>query len=199
MTCDETRDLLDRCVAGSLDAATAAAVRTHIDTCADCAADLEAARFLAPRVAALPRQVPVDPALWHGVETRLQRRPGGVQRQRWLAMAAMLLLALGAGWWLRGLAARDSQVVIHGAQSDVEALRSAVNDLEATLNDRSRLAGPLPESFRTDLRSLEAAIQEATAALNADPSNEVVRELYRAAFRRKLDALRQAVVVYVKS
>jgi hypothetical protein len=74
-----------------------------------------------------------------------------------------------------------------------------MNDLEAALVTEGRLPAPLSESFKRDLRTLEAAITEASAALTADPTNEVVRELYRAAFRRKLDVLRRTAAVYGQS
>jgi hypothetical protein len=123
-------------------------------------------------------------------------------------MAAALLLAMGAGWWLRGLATRDSRLATETRvtrsetlpyETEVASLRAAMNDLEAALGTEGRLPAFLSESFKRDLRTLEAAITEASAALTADPTNEVVRELYRAAFRRKLDVLRRAAAVYTES
>ena len=74
-----------------------------------------------------------------------------------------------------------------------------MNDLEQALVVEGRLSPALSESFKRDLRTLEAAITEASAALTADPENDVVRQLYRAAFRRKLEALRRAAAVYSTS
>lgn len=210
MNCEFTRDRLDVFIAGTLDPAERDAVQAHLDACQECAADAGAARFLAPRTASLPREVPADPALWAGIEERLvprhpvSRRAGSV-----LALAAALLLAVGAGWWLRGLTARDlgpgtpeSQVVRYERQSyetEVTALRAAMNDLEKALLDDGRLPASLSESFRRDLHVLEAAITEASAALVADPGNEAVRDLYRAAFRRRLEALRRVAAAYSES
>jgi hypothetical protein len=209
MNCDFTRDRLDAYVAGTLAPEERGAVRAHLDTCPECAADLEAARFLAPRTAALPREAPADPALWTGIEARLEPRRALHQRLRpVLALAAALLLAVGAGWWLRGLtthegvASRESRVVRYERQpyeTEVASLRAAMNDLEKALIDEGRLPSALSESFLRDLRVLEAAITEASAALTADPANEELRDLYRAAFRRKLEVLRRAAAVYAET
>jgi hypothetical protein len=206
MNCEFTRDRLDAYAAGSLAPAEREAVSAHIEGCAECTADLEATLFVAPHTAALPREVPADPGLWAGIESRLT--PRGRFRLRTgplLAMAAALLLAVGAGWWLRGLttdAGRESRVTRVETlpyEAEVASLRNAMNDLEQALIAEGRLPAPLSESFKRDLRTLEAAITEASVALTADPTNEDIRELYRAAFRRKLEALRRAAAVYVES
>lgn len=205
MSCDFTRDHLDDFVAGKLDPTTEEAVRAHIATCAECAADLEAARFLAPRTAALPREKPADRDLWVGIEPRLGRTEHRARSTgRILALAAALLLAVGAGWWLRGLAPRAPRPApeVTGAlpyESEVASLRAAMNDLEQALVEGGRLSPAVSDGFRRDLQTLEAAITEASAALRADPTNDVVRELYRAAFRRKLEALRRVAAVYSTS
>jgi hypothetical protein len=74
-----------------------------------------------------------------------------------------------------------------------------MTDLEQALMTGGLLAPAVNEAFRRDLQTLEAAITEASAALRADPTNDVARDLYRAAFRRKLDALRRAAAVYSTS
>ncbi len=209
MNCEFTRDRLDAFIAGTLDPAERDPVRAHLDSCLECAADFGAACFLAPRTASLPREVQADPAHWAGIEERLvSRHAVGRRAGSVLALAAALLLAVGAGWWLRGLtghetvASLESQVVRYERQSyetEVAALRAAMNDLEKALLDEGRLPASLSQSFRRDLRVLEEAIAEASAALVTDPANPVVRDLYRAAFRRKLEALRRAAAVYVES
>jgi hypothetical protein len=74
-----------------------------------------------------------------------------------------------------------------------------MNELEQALIEGGRLSPAVSDGFRRDLQTLEAAISEASAALRADPTNDVVRELYRAAFRRKLETLRRVAAVYSTS
>ena len=206
MSCEFTRDRLDAFVAGTLEAAEQEALRAHLASCAECAGDLEALRFVAPRAAALPREMPSDRDLWAGIEPRLGREARGAGRaMRVLALAAALMLAVGAGWWLRGLTSRvprpasEVRLEVMPYESEVASLRAAMNELEQALMQGDLLTPTVNESFRRDLQILEAAITEASAALRADPTNDVARELYRAAFRRKLDALRRAAAVYSTS
>jgi hypothetical protein len=206
MSCELTRDRLDALIAGTLDPASEAQARAHLASCAECSEDYEAARFVAPRAAALPREKPSDRDLWAGIEPRLGREARGAGRAvRVLALAAALMLAVGTGWWLRGLAPRAPRPAPEASaaslpyESEVASLRSAMNELEQALMHDGLLAPAVNEAFRRDLQTLEAAISEASAALRADPANDVARELYRAAFRRKLDALRRAAAVYSTS
>src|SRR5688572_28953026 len=68
MSCELTRDRLDALIAGTLDPASEAQARAHLASCAECSEDYEAARFVAPRAAALPREKPSDRDLWAGIE-----------------------------------------------------------------------------------------------------------------------------------
>jgi len=206
MNCESIRDRLDEFIAGTLDPASAEAVRAHIGSCAECAADVEAAQFLAPRTASLPREKPANRDLWVGIEARLGGTGHGVRRAgRILALAAALLLAVGAGWWLRGIASSlppsppEASATSLPYESEVASLRAAMSELEQALIEGGRLSPAVFDGFRRDLQTLEAAITEASAALRADPTNDVVRELYRAAFRRKLEALRRVAAVYSTS
>ena len=205
MSCEFTREHLDDLIAGKLDATNEAAVRAHVASCAECAADLEAARFLAPRTAALPREKPADRDLWVGIEARLGRTGHGPRGTgRVLALAAALLLAVGAGWWLRGITSSvppfpPSRAEPLPYEAEVASLRAAMTDLERALIEGGRLSPAVSDGFRRDLQTLEAAITEASAALRADPTNDAVRELYRAAFRRKLETLRRVAAVYSTS
>lgn len=205
MSCELTRDRLDALIAGTLDPVSEAQARAHLASCAECSEDYEAARFVAPRAAALPREMPSDRDLWAGIESRLGRRTQDAGRAiRVLALAAALLLAVGAGWWLRGVASSvprpaSESVEVMPYETEVASLRAAMNELEQALMHDGLLAPAVNEAFRRDLQTLEAAITEASAALRADPANDVARELYRAAFRRKLDALRRAAAVYSTS
>jgi hypothetical protein len=125
---------------GALDADARREVEAHLAACADCRADAEALRALLARVRELPRAVEPERDLWQGIEARIraQGAGGGEQgagRSRWrwapLALAATVVLALGALLWLRAdgaagwaVAAVAGRPTIDGRVADrVRALR----------------------------------------------------------------------------
>jgi Putative zinc-finger len=215
MNCETIRDLLDQYVAGTLEPEAARAVRAHLEACADCRQDEAAARFLAPRVAALPRSVPPSRPLWTGIEQRL--RPRRVSRTRfWLPLAATVALMTAAGWWASRLltsrsgasidqqpsvtAERDSEPVLdYGDLLQTRTYRMAASDLETALLSGKRLLPATSNSIKRDLQTIDVAIKETAAALRADPRNDVLRQLYLSALRRKLEWLRRAVALYAES
>lgn len=202
MNCDETRDRLDELVSGYLDSATRSAVEAHLATCADCRADEAAARFLAPRVAALPREVQPARPLWTGVDRRLTRvRPA--PWSRWAALAAGLLLIIGATWssavLLRRLQGPPAPGVPSVVTSREDTWRQAAAELESTLLSDQRLAPPVEALVRRDLVTLDAAIAEARAAWQAEPGNDLLSDLYHGALRRKLEVLRRTAALFAES
>jgi hypothetical protein len=215
MNCETIRDLLDQYVAQTLDPESARAVRIHLESCAECRQDEAAARFLAPRVAALPRSVPPARPLWTGIEQRLHPRRSSRIRI-WLPLAATLALMTGAGWWANRLLTSGSRGGIDQlpkvtAEPDSEPVldrmdlvqtrtyRMAASDLETTLLSGSRLQPATASSIKRDLQTMDMAIEETAHALRVDPANDVLRQLYVSGLRRKLEWLRRAAALYLES
>ncbi|HEX9894624.1 MAG TPA: zf-HC2 domain-containing protein [Gemmatimonadales bacterium] len=199
MTCESVRDLLDQYVAGAVDAEVAVAIRGHLMSCQECGADEAAARFLAPRVAALPRAVAPSRPLWTGIESRLKPRSRGLAL-RWLPLAAAIGLIVGAGWWSQRGAGRDQQLPTpEWDQSRTVVYQMAASELEASLLGEGRIAAAAAPAVRRDVQTLDAAIEETSSALQADPGNEVLRQLHLSALRRKLDVLRRVAALHVES
>ncbi len=127
LNCTEVRELLPAYVLDSLEVEPAARVREHLAACADCRAE---AAELSSVVAALAEQVPpvpTPPDLRRRVLAAVHREeevPAApavllprASRQPWLAVAAALLLAVGAGGWgleehLSGAAPREGAAAI---------------------------------------------------------------------------------------
>ena len=199
MTCESIRDQLDAYLAGTLDARSADEVRRHLDHCDECRAGEAAARFLTPRVAALPRSLPPARPLWEGIESRLAPRRSR-RAVPWLPLAAMLAVIVGAGWWVSrqadepGTAAVDTPAAV---PSQAAAYQLAATDLEASLLDNGKLEPVTATALRRDLATMNSAIEETSSALRSDPTNEVLQELHLSALRRKLDVLRRAAALYV--
>ena len=157
--------------------------------------------------------------LWPGVAARLEPRLAAGRTQvsftlPQLAMAASLLIAVASGvTWLaaRQPAAPAETLATVVAQSEstgeVEGgivnanfadaqYNAAVTDLEQILhNERDRLDPRTVLVIERNLKAIDAAIQEARAALNDDPANAYLNSHLADARRRKLDLLRHATTL----
>jgi len=198
-SCDWTRDRLDRYLTGRLDPAEADLLETHVAGCAQCAADLEAARAVTPLVEALPRARQPSRDLWGGISDRIRRRGSN----RWVALpvwslaAASLLLVAGtaATTWL---GVRQGRPVATNEPGG--SFVTTENQYHRSIADLAGLYARTRDSLSPDTRALiernlaviEAAIEEARLALEREPSNPVLESLVLAAYRRKLDFLVQA-------
>jgi hypothetical protein len=201
MNCESVRDQLDRYLAGALEATETEAVRAHLARCEECRADEAAARFLAPRVAALPRSVPPERPLWAGIESRLRARRSWAM-PAWLPIAAAIALVAGAVWWSTREGPADPAFIAElpdRLPAQVAAYKLATSDLEASLLEPSKLEPVMAGALRRDLATMNEAIRETSAALEEDPGNEVLQQLHLSALRRKLDQLRRAAAVYSES
>lgn len=197
MTCDEVREQLDAFLAGGLDPAVSDGVATHLAGCAECRADLEAARLLAPQVASLPRSVSPDRDLWAGIEPRLRRRRGGdrVAVPVWALIAAAILLVAGTSVITRRLGSGAEAVALLPA-SFVDAENrylAAASDLAAAYAAvRDRLPPETRQVVERNLAAIERALAETRRALERDPANQSLESLVLSTYRQKLDFLEQA-------
>jgi len=116
--CEHVVNRLTEYQLGMLDEAESAEIAAHLETCADCRAELQALERLDALVAPA-EQVKAPDDLWDGVEPRLRPRRGSWWRI-WLASprpalalaAAMLLAAAGLWLGLRGPVGRSSAEVL---------------------------------------------------------------------------------------
>jgi hypothetical protein len=171
-----------------------------------------------PLMAALDSLQERPPAddLWPGIAARL----AAPQPTKWtvsftlpqLAMAATLLIAVSAGVSWLALAPRPAAVVpnepairavvepVGAIQPDIQRASfadaqydAAVADLERILREESERLDPQTVMvIDRNLRAIDAAIQEARAALDADPANTYLNSHLAEARRRKLELLRRA-------
>lgn len=200
MTCDESRDRLDAFAAGLLDPAQARQVEDHLAGCAECRADAEASRRLAPLVAALPRSLTPDRDLWSGIGPRLRPRgtPGRVSVPVWGLVAAALLLVAGTSLATRRLLApAASRPALAAAFLDAETryLQTAAELAGAYARVRDRLPPGTRELVERNLAAIERALAETRVALDQDPGNEALAALVLSGYRRKLDFLERAATI----
>jgi len=157
--------------------------------------------------------------LWPGIATQLSTAQPGRQRQvaltlPQLAMAASLLIAVASGvTWLAArpqLPAGSTQTVVLAesepggrVQGDVmnanfadAEFNAAVTDLERILREeRDRLDPRTVLVIERNLKTIDEAIGEARAALDADPANTYLNSHLADARRRKLELLRRAMTL----
>ncbi len=196
MTCDQVRDRLDGFLGSALDPAERSAVTRHVAECAECRADLEAARFLADRTAGLRRDIPPPADLWAGIAPRLAapRRRLSVPLG-WLAAAAVLLVvgssAVTVAVLRRSTGAIDPVFATTEARYQQAALE--LDDLYQRVRDS--LTPDTRLVLERNLAVIERALGEARSALRADPANRTLEAIVVGAWRRKIEFLERAASI----
>jgi anti-sigma factor RsiW len=226
MKCEEYGQSLAALIEGDISAERRAQLEAHTASCDDCralTADLERIRQAGSTLERHP--VPRDG--WSRISARLQADPafrraeanvGNVAGTRvpwsWLALAASLLLAVGAAVYMMprvGTPAgqRASQTIDSNAsrgelvESIEEELRLAAEHYERAINRLEQVANqsdtPLSPEMMADVRQnlavIDKAIDESRQALRAQPENQLAQESLFDAFRRKVALLQDTIAL----
>ena len=179
---DELREQAALYVLDALDAAERASFETHLATCAECAAEVRVAGVTAAALAEAVPQIDPSPALRHRVLSSLggattvaevtperAGRPLAQPAWPWLAAAASLAVAVGAGWYavqLRGqvesltLELRAASVRAAATEREIANLRRVAYEAQVTVRviaapdlRRSDLAGQQPVAPQASARA----------------------------------------------
>lgn len=195
LTEQQLNDFVDQ----ALDASDADAVSAHLQSCAQCTREIEALRALLERVNGLPASIMPARDLRPGIWARAD------QKSLWhwrypLAAAAILLIAITST--VTVLVTRNEggpvvRVTETPATVDLVTLENQygpeVETMERMLREqREQLAPETVQILEENLAIIDKAIQEARAALISDPQSNMLGELLRSAYQRKLDLLKQA-------
>jgi hypothetical protein len=205
MHLDDTQlnDYLD----GVLDADEAERVRRHIGECESCAREAEVLTSLKAAIVELPRDIRPERDLREGIWNRIEQPRAA--RTLWsmrysLAAAAVLLIAvtsvvtralvMGTGDDEVGA---DYNSAVQLTSDDAGKLEreysEEVQELEMILRkSRGALAPETVRIMEENLTIIDRAINEAQSALASDPNSEMLVDLLRSAYERKLELLRQA-------
>jgi hypothetical protein len=206
----------------SLDAASRAAMTAHLAACPECAAVAADLLEIKARAQALEDRPP-EADLWTGIAARIgagrpdERSAADAARspRRYsfslaqIAAAAALLVAVsgGAAWMLRGRTAapvetarleepRPGVAAVPVANFADAQYDAAVADLQSALEaGRGRLDRETIAILERNLAVIDAAIEQARAALESDPSNGYLNSHLADARRRKLALLRRAAAL----
>ena len=204
MTCDQVRERIDDLAAGRLTGAPREEALAHIAGCAECAADLEAARALGAPLAALPRSIEPPRDLWPAISARTGTRVAQgstplTTHRPLLAIAAALALIAGSSavtmLFMRDSGPEPGPVTAAPAAPARFEARYVAETRELTdLLERQRelLAPETVAALERNLAIIDSAIADSRAALAADPSNGELELLLRAGYEQKVALLQQA-------
>jgi predicted anti-sigma-YlaC factor YlaD len=219
MTCEALDDRLDDWVDGTLPAAEAREVGSHLASCPLCRERERRLRQVLAHAAALPRSVAPPRDLWPGVAQEIGReRAWSWGRSGWrgsvvLAAAAAVVVGLLAVMVLQRTPPAVQTAVIpdagptsvsetHAAQGGIDPRLVAMErDYQAAANAllgalQARKAGLAPEtlaSVERNLAVIDEALAEVRQALEKDPGNPDLNRMLVATHRKKVDVLRRVV------
>lgn len=208
----QLHDYLD----GVLSAEEVEQIAAHLLACKQCAAEVEELGALRAELLQLPDSIQPERDLRAGIWQRIDQAaviklPESPGRTLWslryrLAAAAVLLVVVSSFFTLV-LVSRGKGFNTANRMVNAESTRLVSNDpavLERQYSDelrelelvlrksRSALAPETVRIMEDNLRIIDRAIREARAAMAADPNSELLVDLLRSAYERKLELLRQA-------
>ena len=212
---DQLSDYLD----GELDPRERAAVDAHLAGCADCRRVLDELRTVVEHATKLPVTPPAT-ELWEGILTRIgasqttpvlpfvrapRRTFAFTLPQLAAAGIALMMMSGGLVYFARsgGQTVPATQIAHEGGDSTISPVsladaryEDAVHDLERTLADgRGKLDPETVRVLEHNLTTIDNAIAQSRAALEADPGNVFLNSHLISARQRKLALLRRATAL----
>jgi hypothetical protein len=213
---DQWTDRLSDYLDGELPAGERTALEAHLATCGECRGTLEQLRGVVARARTLEDRPPRT-ELWPGVYARLTPgwQPGVIGRARrfsfnvpQLVAASIALVLLSAGgMWVALHQERPTRSVYTprpGNAANVAVWTGRTDAAIAELQDvfernKSRLDTGTVRVVRQAFATVDRAIAEARAALEADPSNAYLNLHLADTMRRKVELLRRINAIAAQS
>ena len=224
MTCTRSTEDIQALIDGTLGPIRAAELEQHLDQCEQCrglARDLRRIRDVATTIG--------DPEppdhVWLQIAGRLRQEgrvhdqpvgePTGRHQYVWLAIAAALVLAVGASLVLlipqfapssrqsgtqagqgNAAAAAAVQSGVEDLMKAEELLQSGVAKLEQGIgSDGQGLPVEVATTLKTNLKILDQAIAESTDAVQKEPGNVAARNSLFEALQRKISLLQDTITL----
>ena len=219
MFCNQHTEAIQELADGTIGPVRRAALQTHLDQCDDCralAADLQKIRTAASSLGAVR---PPDRA-WLQIAGRLRQEGRISEHQRArrnmavLAIAASLLIAVGASLYLLGTAGRPDPNVQPAAGAGNAAtgdpVQSITDDLmiaerhyqsailkleEAARSNDGSIDPEAAAILEKNLPVIDQAIAEARTALQSEPQSAPARDSLFEALRRKVNLLQDTIAL----
>jgi anti-sigma factor RsiW len=218
MSCTRPRTEIQELVDGTLGRIREAELRQHLDHCPSCRAlvdDLQRIRDVAGTVQTLepPDHVWLQIAGRLRQEGRVHDEPAAISGRHqhvWLAIAAALVLAVGASLVMLIPRVTESPSTVDrgdaGNSPAADAVQSGVDDLRKAAQLLQSGASKLMEgsnaevlppdvvtTLKRDLPLLDQAIAETSAAVQQDPQNVAARTGLFNALQRKISLLQDTI------
>ena len=200
-------DLVD----DALDAKLRADADAHLASCDACFSRFQRMRGLVAQATGLPTTMPAPPDEWRRIRVRIGHDARGVSASPWwtrrtVLLAAGLALVIASSAVTALIVGRERDVVVQpeAPRAPVDAVMprlaaleqeyaSVTNDLERELSARKHTLAPETiAAVERSLRTIDAAIAEARAALARDPASETLARLLVAGHDQKIELLRHA-------
>jgi hypothetical protein len=227
MNHDRYRDAIQELADGTLGPLRRAELQQHLDDCPACRALADDMRRIRDLAQSVERPAPPD-RVWLQVAGRLRQEgriapsaPRAAGSRRWmpLAIAASLLLVVGASWYLlyRGSPAPPPHQDAHatpgqpaGNAAQVDAVQgveaefrlaeqhyqNAIARLEEAARSESGAIDPQTASLlQKNLQVIDQAIAESRAALRSEPQSTRARDSLFEALRKKVTVLQETIAL----
>jgi len=214
--CEQILSHLDEFIDDSMAASDATAVRSHLEACPSCRAEVESVRDLVIKAKSLPRSIEPERDLWPGIAGSIEdrrvvhgsfdRSPVSTSRRLWMAAAAAAILVVSVSIaYIAGLErgrprsaelapVGSSKLYTEAAYGDLASdLEQTRDQLRASLEKRQDELSPETWSVVVDnLDVIDNAIGRIETALADNPNDGWLNRQLAVAYRRQIDLLQRA-------
>ena len=213
VTCERYAALIQDLVDGELATAARAELEQHVAACLSCRALLADLREMARVAGELPLHTP-RPQVWARIASRLEQEQAARPTPFWtgarvmLAMAATLLVGVGASLWVLRAPAPVTQAAVTQSGKDLvkdvdEHLRiadahytQAIAGLEQVVKtEQASLDPAVAETLQKNLGVIDTAIRESRQAIQTQPHSELAQTSLFEALRQKVALLEDTIAL----
>jgi len=213
VTCERYAALIQDLVDGELAPAARAELEQHVAACPSCRTLLDDLREIARVAGELPLHTP-RPQVWARIASRLEQEQAARPTPFWtgarvmLAMAATLLVGVGASLWVLRAPAPVTQAAVTQSGKDLvkdvdEHLRiadahytQAIAGLEQVVKtDQGSLDPAVAETLQKNLGVIDMAIRESRQAIQTQPHSELAQTSLFEALRQKVALLEDTIAL----
>ena len=213
MTCERSAALIQDVIDGELASASRAELEQHLAACPPCRALLDDLREIARVGGELPLHTP-RPQVWARIASRIAEEQAARPTPFWtgarvmLAMAATLVVGVGASLWVLRAPAPGTQAAVTQSGKDIvkdvdEHLRiadahytQAIAGLEQVVKtDQGALDPAVAATLQKNLGVIDVAIRESREAIQTQPHSELARTSLFEAMRQKVALLEDTIAL----